>query len=249
LEALVTLCDGRQVANPRILRVAERRLTRAKRRVSRRTQWSHRRQKAVRLLATAHQKGVSGADRLSATGGARFGPPVRHDLLRRCADGQPAQEPPSGEVHRGCRVAWVPDHPRVEGSLCREAGWSRAGCLYEPAMFWPAVQRCGVQRVVRAVALLPHMWHEPAPGLQSGQEQRTGRAGCSGSRGVGCGEEPSIPRLQAGECQDTVCPDGVGDRRHTMRAGRSRFVRHGCFARHTTLPCPALRSSGPLGAT
>src|SRR5215469_13440035 len=56
LESFATLADGSQIANPRIFRVAERTLKRAQRRVSRRQQGSHRRQKAVRLLARAHQK-------------------------------------------------------------------------------------------------------------------------------------------------------------------------------------------------
>jgi len=56
LESFATLSDGSQIANPRIFRVAERALKRAQRRVSRRKQGSHRRQKAVRLLARAHQK-------------------------------------------------------------------------------------------------------------------------------------------------------------------------------------------------
>ena len=56
LESFATLADGSQIANPRILRLAERRLKQAQRRVSRRKQGSHRRRKAVRLLARAHQK-------------------------------------------------------------------------------------------------------------------------------------------------------------------------------------------------
>jgi putative transposase len=56
LESFATLADGSQIANPRILRVAERKLKRAQRRVSRRKKGSHRRQKAVHLLARAHQK-------------------------------------------------------------------------------------------------------------------------------------------------------------------------------------------------
>jgi putative transposase len=56
LESFATLSDGSQIANPRHYRKAERALKRAQRRVSRRTQGSHRRQKAVRLLAKAHQK-------------------------------------------------------------------------------------------------------------------------------------------------------------------------------------------------
>jgi putative transposase len=56
LESFATLADGRQIPNPRIFRVAELNLKRAQRRVARRTRGSHRRRKAVALLAKAHQK-------------------------------------------------------------------------------------------------------------------------------------------------------------------------------------------------
>jgi putative transposase len=56
LESFATLADGSQIANPRIFRVAERALKRAQRRVSRRVKGSHRRRKAARLLARAHQR-------------------------------------------------------------------------------------------------------------------------------------------------------------------------------------------------
>ncbi len=55
LESFATLADGRQIANPRIFRVAELNLRRAQRRISRRKKGSHRRRKAVTLLAKAHQ--------------------------------------------------------------------------------------------------------------------------------------------------------------------------------------------------
>ncbi|HEX9414469.1 MAG TPA: transposase [Ktedonobacterales bacterium] len=55
LESFATLADGSQIANPRIFRVAEMALKRAQRRVSRRKRGSHRRRKAVQLLARAHQ--------------------------------------------------------------------------------------------------------------------------------------------------------------------------------------------------
>ncbi len=55
LESFATLADGSQIANPRIFRVAELHLKRAQRRVSRRVKGSHRRCKAVTLLAKAHQ--------------------------------------------------------------------------------------------------------------------------------------------------------------------------------------------------
>ncbi|HEV2457164.1 MAG TPA: transposase [Ktedonobacterales bacterium] len=56
LESFATLADGSQIANPRHYRTAERALKRAQRQVSRRKKGSHRRRKAVRLLAKAHQK-------------------------------------------------------------------------------------------------------------------------------------------------------------------------------------------------
>ena len=56
LESFATLADGDPLENPRIFRVWEMRLKRAQRRVSRRVKGSHRRRKAVKLLAKAHQK-------------------------------------------------------------------------------------------------------------------------------------------------------------------------------------------------
>jgi putative transposase len=56
LEAFATLADGRQITNPRLFRLAELRLKRAQRRVSRRKLGSHRRRKAVALLAKTHQR-------------------------------------------------------------------------------------------------------------------------------------------------------------------------------------------------
>jgi putative transposase len=56
LESFATVADGSQIVNPRIFHVAELRLKRAQRRVSRRKLGSLRRQKAVRLLAKAHQR-------------------------------------------------------------------------------------------------------------------------------------------------------------------------------------------------
>ena len=55
LERFATLANGSQIANPRIFRVAEMALKRAQRRVARRKRGSHRRTKAVTLLAKAHQ--------------------------------------------------------------------------------------------------------------------------------------------------------------------------------------------------
>jgi putative transposase len=56
LESFATLSDGTQIANPRYYRVAERKLKRAQRRLSRRVKGSNRRRKARELLAKAHLK-------------------------------------------------------------------------------------------------------------------------------------------------------------------------------------------------
>jgi putative transposase len=56
IEAFATLADGTRIFNPGWYRKAERRLKTAQRRVSRRTKGSHRRKKAVKLLAKAHLK-------------------------------------------------------------------------------------------------------------------------------------------------------------------------------------------------
>jgi len=56
IEAFATLSDGTRIFSPGWYRKAERALKTAQRRVSRRKKGSHRRRKAVRLLAKAHQQ-------------------------------------------------------------------------------------------------------------------------------------------------------------------------------------------------
>jgi len=56
LESFATLSDGTMIHNPRCYRRAERRLKTAQRKVSRCKKGSHRRRKAVKLLAKAHLK-------------------------------------------------------------------------------------------------------------------------------------------------------------------------------------------------
>jgi len=56
LESFATLSEGTMIHNPRCYRKAERTLKTAQRRVSRRNKGSHRRRKAVTLLAKAHLK-------------------------------------------------------------------------------------------------------------------------------------------------------------------------------------------------
>jgi putative transposase len=56
LESFATLADGTMIHNPRCYRKVEAYLRRCQRRVARRKKGSHRRKKAVKLLAKAHQK-------------------------------------------------------------------------------------------------------------------------------------------------------------------------------------------------
>jgi putative transposase len=56
LESFATLADGRRIRTPAYYRKAEAYLRRCQRRVARRKQGSHRRRKAVVLLAKAHQR-------------------------------------------------------------------------------------------------------------------------------------------------------------------------------------------------
>jgi putative transposase len=56
LESFATLADGTMIHNPRYYRRAEAYLRRCQRRIARRKLGSHRRKKAVKLLARAHQK-------------------------------------------------------------------------------------------------------------------------------------------------------------------------------------------------
>jgi putative transposase len=55
LESFATLADGTMIHNPRHYRRAERYLAKCQRRVAKRVKGSHRRRKAVNLLARAHQ--------------------------------------------------------------------------------------------------------------------------------------------------------------------------------------------------
>jgi putative transposase len=59
LKVFLSTADGQPVATPRPYRTAERALTKAQRRVARRTQASKRRRKAVQVLASACSKWVS----------------------------------------------------------------------------------------------------------------------------------------------------------------------------------------------
>ncbi len=103
-------------------------------------------------------------------------------------------ESPPGHVYCGRWVVTVPEHPELQGSMRRSLSGSRATGLHQPDLLW--LRRRGQEGLVRPLAFLPGLRHQPAPRPQRRQEYRKAWAEPSGSRGVGCGGEPSIPRLQ-----------------------------------------------------
>jgi hypothetical protein len=75
----------------------------------------------------------------------------------------------------------------------RASSRGRATCLFKPDLFWLRPYR--LDRLVCSLTLAPSVGDESASGPERGKEQRAGWACPSGSRGVGCGREPSIPFL------------------------------------------------------
>ena len=186
-------------SHPGWYRKAERALKTAQRRVSRRKKGSTRRRKAVKLLAKAHQK----VNR------------QRQDFHHKTAL-QLVHENDT-IYHEDLQTANMVRNHHLAKSI-QDAGWSaflsilafKAVCAGKRVVAVPPAytsQTCsgcdchGLERLICPLAFLPGVWHEPASRPQRGQEYRTGRAGPSGSGGVGCREEPRISRIYAGECQ------------------------------------------------
>jgi putative transposase len=114
LESFATLSDGRQMANPRLFRVAELNLQRAQRRVSRRQKGSHRWRKAVVLLAKAHQRVRrvrADCQHQTALALVRADDTIAHEAVPTANLVKNHQLAKSIAVHCGCRVEWVLDHP------------------------------------------------------------------------------------------------------------------------------------------
>ena len=135
-DSFATLADGRQIAPPRMLRLAERRLKRAHRRGSRRTKGSHRRRTAVQRWAQAHLRGKRHRHDFHHTGGAPTRPPHRHDLSRRRAAGQPGRDPPPRHVDCGRRVEGLLAHPQRHSSIRWAPSRRGAACLPQPDLLW-----------------------------------------------------------------------------------------------------------------
>jgi putative transposase len=150
VESFATLADGRQIANPRIFRLAKMALKRAQRRVSRRKQGSHRRKKAVVLLAKAHQtvrRTRANFHHKTALALVRQYDTIDHEELRTANMIRNHQLVKSiSDAGRG----WVLEHPVFQSSVRWEDRRSGAVCLHLASLF--GLRRPRPERPVRPLA-------------------------------------------------------------------------------------------------
>ncbi len=77
---------------------------------------------------------------------------------------QHGQEPPSRQEHQLMPGGARSCHPYFQGCKRREASASGQPCVHQPGLF--GLWRDRAERLVRALARLPGLWNEPAPGPQ-----------------------------------------------------------------------------------
>ncbi len=216
LKVCLVTAEGEVVENPRYYRRGEQRLARAQRRVSRRKKGSNRRKKAAVLLARAHQtvkRQRTDHHHKTALALVRAYDTIYHEAIP-ARQPQPTPRPdcqwerwvspewgqPQGgsqQEHPRRRVGPFPVHPRLQGSMRREASGSG-----QPSIHQPGLQRVwGVHAQIaeRAHPYLPVLRAGLGPRRECGQEHFTGRAGPSGSRRRADGDDAREIRLAPGD--------------------------------------------------
>ena len=162
LESFATLADGTMIHNPRCYRKAERRLKTAQRTVARRKKGSNRRRKAVKLLAKAHQtvrRQRQDFQHKTALQLVRNYDTIYHEDLQVA---HMLKESPSRQVASAdAGLEWVPEHPRVQGSMRREASGGGEPCLYQSDVFW--LWGGGHEGAIRPLAFLSGVRDKPPP--------------------------------------------------------------------------------------
>jgi putative transposase len=220
LASFATLADGSQIADPRIFQVAEMNLKRAQRRVSCRAKGSHRRQKAVRLLAKAHAKvRQASADfhHITALALVRQYDTIYHEDL------QPANLLKNHHLAKSISDAGWSAFLSILS--CKAAAAGKTVVAVPPAF---TSQACsGAHCSALVYKGLSVRWHIcPACGTSLHRDHNTarnivrlgtlndvGRAGPSGANVARWGSRSlSISRISAGECQssDTALVDAAG---------------------------------------
>ena len=194
LESFATLSDGTRIFQPGLVSQGGAPLKTAQRRVTRRKKGSNRRRKAVTSARQGAPEGEAAA-RTTSTIRRRWHwcSTTTRSITKTC------RRPTCSRTTTSPSPSRTPAGRQFLSILSAKAACAgRTVVAVPPAYTSQTCSGCGVivhERLVRPLAFLPGLRHEPASGPQRRQEHREAWAKPSGSRGVSRGGEPRIPRL------------------------------------------------------
>ncbi len=211
------------------------RLAKCQRRVSRRKQGSHPRQpspaQSRQHAGSRPPDGAASAARCPPGDGTCPAAALRRDRSRGVAGCPPGAEPPPCQAHRGRWVVPVLEHPFLQGCECRSGRGGGTPSVHQPDVLW--LRRPRLEGLVRPLAHLPALRHQPASGPQRREKHPMARAAPSGTRGSACGDEPRTRRaLARAECQKS-------GQRAMAHANRLYCVPYGRFGSSRWIGAPS----------